>query len=687
MFMCLKFWFSACLLMLSLHLSAQPVIYNDATTLITGTWASAGSNGTANIQEVTTASPYEGTKHYKLDYNYSNWWAGFGLNMDNWGSGPARNFSGYNYLRLAYRGMISGQTLSIQLRNGSNFGNQVTVGSTDPNYALVTIPISALVQGSSVNASAVTEIILSVGAVQNASGTVYIDAIELTNNSGLPSGYPANATTWARANALGVGVNTANWLEAFWLLPFGTFPEVNKYNRTNIQALRNAGFTSIRLPITVERISPTTPPYTINFNQPAFRLVDSMILWAQLFDFKLIIDNHHGYELTNANYMAELPRLKALWGQLATRYGNLDPERYYFELYNEATPSISNANFRTVATALVAEIRANEAVRHAVIVGASGWNSGIDLSNFAPLADSNIIYTFHNYDPYPFTHQGMSWTSPPNMPAQAFPLPGQVAYINDLFSAVKTWSNTHNVPVFLGEYGNSTSADAVSRCNHVQTITGAATTNGFPYFYWDAISPSDAFGFFSGGVVSQANAIPCFATAIGLYSPPLAVNLLSFEVVCEGRGVDVFWEASASDAGTAYALQTSADDRHWVTTAKVMAGEGVHRVHDDAPGLYYRLQITEPDGRVYYSPVKPIPCSHADALLLYPQPASQVLYLQSKSVWQSLVVFDVHGRLVFQLLDEQTDQIDLRGFDSGTYYLRATDTRGNMFFRQFTVVR
>lgn len=96
-------------------LAAQPVIYKDAATLITGTW---NVNGT--LAEVTGNSPFEGLRHYQFAYSYTEYWAGFGLNMDNWGNGPTYDFSGYTHLRIAYRSLSGSERLRLTLRSTGN---------------------------------------------------------------------------------------------------------------------------------------------------------------------------------------------------------------------------------------------------------------------------------------------------------------------------------------------------------------------------------------------------------------------------------------------------------------------------------------------------------------------------------------------------------------------------------------
>jgi acetate kinase len=49
---------------------------------------------------------------------------------------------------------------------------------------------------------------------------------------------------------------------------------------------------------------------------------------------------------------------------------------------------------------------------HTLIVGPSSWNSYSDLNLLPVYTDSNLIYTFHFYDPFVFTHQGATWPSP-----------------------------------------------------------------------------------------------------------------------------------------------------------------------------------------------------------------------------------------------------------------------------------
>jgi endoglucanase len=495
---------------------AALVIYKNGQKAVTGTW-----NGNGTIVETSSNTPFDGTEHYKFDYNFTDWWAGFGLNLDNWGSSPALNFNGNTHLRVAYRGMSGNQGFKVKLRNGTALSSLADVGPATGSYDVVDIPLSSFV---GVNLGMVTEINFEIANQQVASGTVFIDAIELVSIV-VPPPPPSSAATWTRLQAMGKGFNTANWLEAYWLQPFNAYPVEKDFTRASFKALKQAGFNNVRLPVIFERLGAQTSPYALNTNQLAFNLVDSAVVWAKDLKMQLIIVNHHGYDMNDANYQTQIPRLCAVWKQLTKRYTNLDPNRYLFEIYNEPN-NISNTNWRKVAQNIVDTIRVYDK-SHTLVLGGNGWNSMTGLVGLQPLKDDNIIYTFHCYEPYFFTHQGMSWTNPANFPAKSFPVGNDLNDLRTAFRAVKKWSNDNKVAVFMGEFGVSASANLTSRCNYVEALTHLSDSLNIPWTYWDVKNYTDAFGFYPNSLFSESNAISCFKKWMGLYKTPTSNEEIS----------------------------------------------------------------------------------------------------------------------------------------------------------------
>jgi hypothetical protein len=235
----------------NLSFAALPTIYKGGQTLIT---SAPGWTNCSVVQ--TNVAPFEGIEHYRATYNSG--FANFGLQM---ASNP--NFSGYTHIRFAYKGLNAGQSLEMQFQNSSGTLSSIKLpfGVPTTTYQTVELDLASLTSGIGTNIGTIIINILN----STSASTLDIDAIELVNIAPPPS-QPASATTWARANTLGKGFNTTNWLEAYWLLPYNTYPETNKYTQADFQFLKNAGFDHFRMPVCFEWFGSLNSPYTLNMN-------------------------------------------------------------------------------------------------------------------------------------------------------------------------------------------------------------------------------------------------------------------------------------------------------------------------------------------------------------------------------------------------------------------------------------
>jgi hypothetical protein len=133
--------------------------------MITGTW----SSGT--LTEQSNAGAIEGIKDYLFSYNV-NGWVGLGLNISNWTSAQAKNFSGYDSLQLSYLGPIGPGNASISLRDPSVSSGSVTLPSVS-SYTTISIPLSSF---TGADLSKITELNISFAS---GSATFRIDNIRL----------------------------------------------------------------------------------------------------------------------------------------------------------------------------------------------------------------------------------------------------------------------------------------------------------------------------------------------------------------------------------------------------------------------------------------------------------------------------------------------------------------------------
>ncbi|MEZ4631775.1 MAG: glycoside hydrolase family 5 protein [Deinococcales bacterium] len=205
--------------------------------------------------------------------------------------------------------------------------------------------------------------------------------------------------------ALGRTVNFGNALEAPNEGDWGITLEAEYF-----RLAKEAGFQSIRLPISWTHHTASSSPYTID--PSFFSRIDWAIDQAKRNGLKIIINDHHHDELNN-NPQAERARYLAIWQQIAERYQGYGAF-LYFELLNEPHGAFNTnpALWNEIMTQALNVVRQTNPTRK-VIVGPVYWNSIGSLADLVlPESDRNLFVTVHFYSPFEFTHQGAEWVSP-----------------------------------------------------------------------------------------------------------------------------------------------------------------------------------------------------------------------------------------------------------------------------------
>ena len=98
---------------------------------------------------------------------------------------------------------------------------------------------------------------------------------------------------------------------------------------------------------------------------------------------------------------------------VAARLDRMDPSRVAFEPLNEPPQDCTSADWPALQLRIVRAAR-SAAPRHTLILTGACGSMIAGLEALQPIDDPNIIYTFHFYEPYVFSHQGAPWmTSEP----------------------------------------------------------------------------------------------------------------------------------------------------------------------------------------------------------------------------------------------------------------------------------
>lgn len=300
------------------------------------------------------------------------------------------------------------------------------------------------------------------------------------------------------------GVNLSNWFQASSARAI----QFSKYSKKDFEQIKSLGCDVIRLPINLQGMAVSTSDLTLD---PLFLdLLDQVINWSESLELHLILDNH-SFESDITVHSRSESTLSALWVQMARRYKSRS-SRVYYEILNEPH-DISDAEWGRVQGAVIQAIRAIDSV-HTIIVGPANWNSYHHLDGLPVYADSNLLYTFHFYDPFLFTHQGASWTGPSLEPLAGVPFPYQAATMPALPPALKgTWvegawnqyplegnlakikeyldialrfREQRNVPVYCGELGvYMPNAAPAERNNWYQQVIAYLNEKQVPWTSWD----------------------------------------------------------------------------------------------------------------------------------------------------------------------------------------------------------
>ncbi len=333
------------------------------------------------------------------------------------------------------------------------------------------------------------------------------------------------------------GVNLTSW---FQVDNVGQM-QFTKFTRQDFINIKSLGCDVIRLPINLHFMTDGEPDYNLD---PVFvSFLDSAVTWAEDLQIHLLIDNHTFDPSENTDPAVESILVK-VWTQMAGHYKNRS-DYIYYEVLNEPH-GISDVLWGPIQQNVIDAIRAVD-TQHTIIVGPASWNSYNNLDNMPEYEDNNLIYTFHFYDPFLFTHQGASWTDPSMESLAGVPFPynagsmpacpgdlvgtwvqsalngysqeGTVERVKELIDIAVDFKNTRDVPVFCGEFGvyipNSPRQD---RINWYDTVRSYLEENDIAWTIWDY---TGSFGIFEegGNDMFEYDIDTALVSALGLTVP------------------------------------------------------------------------------------------------------------------------------------------------------------------------
>ena len=335
------------------------------------------------------------------------------------------------------------------------------------------------------------------------------------------------------------GLNLSDWFnvsEAYWFNP-------DVYTENDFDQLKSLGIDVVRLPINFPIFMGQAPAYT--FDDKFLAALDNAVNWAEARGMYVILDQHsyYGSRVFPEGYGEEL--VTSGLRQLAMRYKGKD--HVVLELFNEPGGSYIEKHWYEMQQRMIAEIRNID--KQMIIIATAVGCSYKRLNEIPEYNDKRMIYTFHFYTPFLFTHQGANWdnlaiekiknvpfpydaASMPAMPDEfkgtefeeyynLYPAQGTEKFIGEVLMDAYSWALSNNKLLFCGEFGTLTTCPTAERAQWYKTVCDYFSAYGIAWTAWeyrDTKVPN--FGIFKGANIFESNLDVELINAMGLTLPP-----------------------------------------------------------------------------------------------------------------------------------------------------------------------
>jgi len=363
----------------------------------------------------------------------------------------------------------------------------------------------------------------------------FLTLISCNSANGKPPALDPNGSAAATVKDMGIGINIGNTLDSIgtntWLAGETGWGNP-KITREFIQALKNYGYTTIRLPVTwAENMGPG-PNYTIA--ETWMNRVEEVVNWILEEDLYCILNLHHDGGESDKSWILKAGddpvgitnQFAVVWKQIALRFSGASEKLIFeamnevgFKMWNQWNASTNNKKpeayriLNGLNQTFVNTVRGTGSRNTNRFLLVSGYYTDIDLTCDplfkmpADTPDNRLILSVHYYTPATFCilDKDESW----GKNRTDWGTDADYAELNRQFGKLKTNYLDKGIPVILGEYGvtfNNSKVEA-ARTRWIAAVTQICLDNDICPVFWDTgndIKRSPESNYAMSGALSAA---------------------------------------------------------------------------------------------------------------------------------------------------------------------------------------
>lgn len=282
------------------------------------------------------------------------------------------------------------------------------------------------------------------------------------------------------------GINLGGWLSQ---CDYSEDRLNNFITEPDFEKIASWGLDHVRIPVDYNVLENEDGSYS----ESGFTRVENALGLAKKYGLNAVIDLHKtaGFSFDKDEQESGFfdnekfqERFYRLWEELSKHFGK-DSDYVAFELLNEVTEQRFSDAWNRISRECIKRIRVY-APDTLILLGSYWNNSPESVKDLEKPYDDKVIYNFHCYSPFEFTHQGAPWVDCIDHDARFHfeDVENTPEYFEKLFAEAMETAKKNGTTLYCGEYGVIDRAEPADALKWFKVINSVFEKYGIARAAW-----------------------------------------------------------------------------------------------------------------------------------------------------------------------------------------------------------